>query len=132
MKLHRRISPGTRGAPEVPNHLQEPALSALNWDDELLERFDAFQSDYRSIVMGHWLGKLGSLPGHHLLGGYALFQPQFPETLLETNSIMLLQIGTDDRTQTCWGDGGELTFYTDSDAMRQGRFEKLWGQSQGG
>lgn len=116
----------------LPNHREEPALSALNWDDETLDRFDEMQSEYRAILMGHWMKKLDSFASHHLLGGYALFQQQFPEALLDMNSNMLLQVGTDGRTQMCWGDGGELTFYTDAGAIGQGRFEKVWGESQGG
>lgn len=45
---------------------------------------------------------------------------------------MLLQIGRDMNTKTGWGDGGELTIYADAKALAKGRFERLWGECQGG
>jgi uncharacterized protein YwqG len=116
----------------LPNHRVEPPLAALNWSDDEYERFDEMQSAYRSIQMGYWLKNMDSFASHHLLGGYALFQQQFPEELLQMNSTMLLQIGTDAHTGMCWGDGGELTFYADKDALRNGRFEGVWGECQCG
>lgn len=116
----------------TPNHRVEPPLAALNWSDDEYERFDKMQSDYRSIQMAYWLKNMDNFASHHLLGGYALFQQQFPEELLQMNSTMLLQIGTDNHTWMGWGDGGELTFYSDTDALRKGRFERLWGECQGG
>lgn len=116
----------------LPNHRLEPPLAALNWSDDEYEQFDEMQSDYRSIQMGYWLKHMDSFASHHLLGGYALFQQQFPEELLQMNSTMLLQIGSDGHTGMCWGDGGELTFYADTDALQKGRFERIWGECQGG
>jgi uncharacterized protein YwqG len=116
----------------LPNHRVEPPLAALDWSDNEYDRFDGMQSDFRSLQMGHWLKNSDSLASHHLLGGYALFQQQFPEELLGTGRAMFLQIGTDDKTEMGWGDGGELTFYADAKALAKGRFERLWGTCQGG
>ena len=90
------------------------------------------QSAFRSLQMGHWLNNSNAFASHHLLGGYALFQQQFPEEVLEMGLAMLLQIGTDDHTEMVWGDGGELTFYADAKALAKGRFERLWATCQGG
>ncbi len=80
--------------------------------------------------MGHWLKNSDAFASHHLLGGYALFQQQYPEELIDSGRAMLLQIGSDDHTGMCWGDGGELTFYADAKALAKGRFERLWGECQ--
>jgi uncharacterized protein YwqG len=116
----------------LPNHRVEPPLAALGWTDDEYERFDRMQSDYRSIQMGHWLKDSDSFASHHLLGGYALFQQQFPEEVLEKGLAMFLQIGTDANAGMAWSDGGELTFYADARALAKGRFERVWGTCQGG
>jgi uncharacterized protein YwqG len=116
----------------LPNSREEPSLAALGWSDEEYERFDEMQSDYRSIQMAHWLNNMSSMASHHLLGGYALFQQEYPEDLLDSGRAMFLQIGTDHHTGMCWGDGGELTFYADEQALSEGRFERLWGTCQCG
>lgn len=107
-------------------------MAALKWSDDLYERFDNLQADFRSLQMGHWLNHNDVFASHHLLGGYALFQQQFPEVVLEKGLAMLLQIGTDDKTNMSWGDGGELTFYADAKGLAKGRFERIWGTCQGG
>ncbi|HKB38284.1 MAG TPA: YwqG family protein, partial [Gemmataceae bacterium] len=116
----------------LPNHRAEPPLAALGWTDDEYERFDEMQSDYRSIQMGHWLENSDTDASHHLLGGYALFQQEFPKEVLEKGLAMFLQIGTDDNARMGWGDGGELTFYADAKALAKGRFERIWGTCQGG
>jgi uncharacterized protein YwqG/predicted DNA-binding protein (MmcQ/YjbR family) len=116
----------------LPNHRVEPPLAALGWTKKLYERFDEMQSDFRSLQMGHWLGDSDALASHHLLGGYAQFQQQFPEELLGTGRAMFLQIGSDGKTEMEWSDGGELTFYADARALAKGRFERIWGDCQGG
>lgn len=78
------------------------------------------------------LSSFDVLASHHLLGGYALFQQEFPEEVLEMGLAMLLQIGTDGTAGMAWGDGGELTFYADAKALAKGRFERIWGTCQGG
>lgn len=141
-KLERRKTPrgvnsfraaGVEQTPilSLPNHCVEPALAALEWTDDLYDRFDRMQSDFRSLQMGHWLKNGDSLASHHLLGGYALLQQHFPEELLETGLAMLLQIGTDGNSEMMWSDGGELTFYADAKALAKGRFERIWGTCQG-
>jgi uncharacterized protein YwqG len=142
-KLERRKTPHTvnffKGAAidptpllSLPNHRAEPPLAALAWTDDAYERFDRMQSDYRSLQMAHWLKNSDSFASHHLLGGYALFQQQFPEEVLEKGLAMFLQIGTDRNSEMAWGDGGELTFYADAKALGKGRFERMWGTCQGG
>lgn len=116
----------------LPNHRIEPPLASLKWSDDLNNRFDQMQSDYRSIQMGHWLKNSDIFASHHLLGGYALFQQEFPEEVLEKGLAMFLQVGTDSNTEMTWGDGGELTFYADAKALGKGRFERVWGTCQGG
>jgi uncharacterized protein YwqG len=116
----------------LPNHRVEPPLAALDWTADEYQRFDGMQSDYRSIQMGYWLKNSDTFASHHLLGGYALFQQQFPEEVLEKELAMFLQIGTDGNSQMGWGDGGELTFYADAKALAKGRFERIWGTCQGG
>ncbi|HTU22309.1 MAG TPA: DUF1963 domain-containing protein [Gemmataceae bacterium] len=116
----------------LPNHQAEPSLAALDWTEEEHERFDSMQTDFRSLQMTHWLRSSNAGASHHLLGGYALFQQEFPDEVLEKGLTMFLQIGTDDNTGMCWGDGGELTFYADAKALRKGRFERLWGTCQCG
>jgi uncharacterized protein YwqG len=116
----------------LPNHRVEPPLAALGWTDDEYDRFDEMQSDYCSLQMGHWLKNSDAFASHHQLGGYAVFQQQFPDGLLETGRAMLLQIGTDGKADMCWSDGGELTFYADAKALARGRFERLWGTCQGG
>jgi uncharacterized protein YwqG len=116
----------------LPNHRAEPPLAALHWTEDEYERFDRMQSDYRSIQMGHLLKQSDTFTSHHLVGGYALFQQQFPEEVLEKGLAMFLQLGTDDNCGMCWGDGGELTFYADARALAKGRLERLWGTCQGG
>ena len=116
----------------LPNHRVEPPVRVLGWPREVYDRFDRMQSDFRSLQMGHWLRDRDVFASHHLLGGYALFQQQFPEELLETERAMLLQIGTDGNAEMGWGDGGELTFYADEKALAKGRFERIWGTCQGG
>ncbi len=115
----------------LPNHRVEPPLAALRWRANLYERFDEMQSDFRTLQTGHWLG-IGDEGGGHQLGGYALFQQEYPEDLLGTGRAMLLQIGSDGNTGMHWSDGGELTFYADARALARGRFERLWGTCQGG
>ena len=119
-------------AMSLPNHQVEPALSTRQWSSAEYGRFDPMQSDLRQIQLEYWRKKKNASSVTHWLGGYALFQQEFPETLLEMESTMLLQIGTDKSTNMCWGDGGELTFYADSQALCAGRFEKVWGTCQGG
>jgi uncharacterized protein YwqG/predicted DNA-binding protein (MmcQ/YjbR family) len=114
----------------LPNHRAEPPLAALNWSDDEYERFDEMQSDFRSIQLGHWFR--GGTDSWHQLGGYARFQQCFPEEVLEKGLAMFLQVGTDANTGMHWGDGGELTFYADARALAKGRFERLWGECQGG
>lgn len=116
----------------LPNHSVEPPLAALGWTEDLNDRLSNVLSDFRSLQMGHWLGNSDVLTSHHLLGGYALFQQEFPEEVLEMGLAMFLQIGTDGKTEMGWGDGGELTFYADAKALAKGRFERLWGTCQGG
>lgn len=138
----REAPPGARTFPaagvevvpiiSLPNHKIEPALAILNWTKEEYDRFDEMQSDYRAIQLGHWLNNLDSFASHHLLGGYALFQQEYPKELLGRGLTMFLQIGTDCFTQMCWGDGGEVTFYVDSNALKAGRFERIWAENQCG
>ena len=105
-------------------------MSELKWTDDQYDSFDSMQMSFRSVQMSHWL-KDGS-ESNHQLGGYAVFQQQYPEELLDTGRAMLLQIATDARTGMSWGDGGELTFYADATGLAKGRFERLWGTCQGG
>jgi uncharacterized protein YwqG len=114
----------------LPNHAIEPSVSELDWTEDQFDAFDMMQMSFRCVQMKHWQG-YGS-ESHHQLGGYAKFQQQYPEELLDTGRAMLLQIGTDHHPEMCWGDGGELTFYADAKAMAKGRFERLWGTCQGG
>jgi uncharacterized protein YwqG len=138
LKSPRGVSPFKAAVVEptpilsLPNHRIEPPLAALNWTDDEYERFDEMQSDFRSIQMGHWLKNSDSFASHHLLGGYALFQQEFPEEVLEKRLAMFLQIGSDGNTGMCWEDGGELTFYADARGLAKGRFERIWGTCQGG
>lgn len=116
----------------LPNDRLEPELAALNWTEDEYERFDwEIQFEFRSIQLRSYL-ETTNHKSHHRLGGYAQFQQEFPEELLSMNSRMLLQIGTDFPIDMCWGDGGELTFYADTDALREGRFERIWATCQGG
>jgi hypothetical protein len=101
-------------------------------DPRLRQNVGRMQSDYRSIKMAHWLKDRDSFTSHHLLGGYALFQQQFPEEVLEKRLAMFLQVGTDANAGMEWSDGGELTFYADARALAKGRLERLWGTCQGG
>lgn len=116
----------------LPNHRVEPPLAALGWSDELLGRFDEMQSEFRSRQMDHWFGHRDAFTSCHQLGGYAVFQQEFPQEVLEMGLAMLLQIGTDENSGMCWGDGGELTFYTGAKELANGRFERVWGTCQGG
>ena len=116
----------------LPNASVEPPVAALKWTENEYESFDDLQMDFRAIQMTRWFKSMNAFQSHHLLGGYALFQQQFPEELLDRESEMLLQIGTDSKTDMWWGDGGELTFYADGAALREGRFERIWGTCQGG
>lgn len=116
----------------LPNHRFEPALAKLKWTDDLYQRFDEMQSSFRTAQMGHWLKESNPLASHHLLGGYALFQQEFPREWLAPGLAMFLQIGTDHKTEMQWGDGGELTFYANAKALAQGRLESIQGTCQGG
>jgi uncharacterized protein YwqG len=116
----------------LPNHRAEPPLAALGWSDDEYRQFDKLQSDYRSLQMSHYFRNSDTFTSHHLLGGYALFQQQYPEELAGMGLTMLLQIGTDANTLMGWGDGGELTFYADAKALARGRFERIWATCQGG
>jgi|GEM_PF-1153684 Uncharacterized protein conserved in bacteria len=116
----------------LPNSRAEPPLAKLGLSDKDYERIDDMQSDFRSLQMSHWLGNRDSLASHHLLGGYALFQQEFPRHLLDLGLAMFLQIGTDSKTGMCWGDGGELTWYADPKALAKGRFERLQCEFQCG
>jgi uncharacterized protein YwqG len=116
----------------LPNDRVEPPLAALGWNDDGYDRFDRLQADFRIIQMGHWLNNSDVLASHHLLGGYALFQQEYPQELLKQGLAMFLQIGTDAKTDMIWSDGGELTFYADAKSLAKGRFERLWGTCQGG
>ncbi|MDZ7620040.1 MAG: YwqG family protein [Patescibacteria group bacterium] len=116
----------------LPSDRREPTMAALKWSDELHDRFAEMESDFKSVLMARWLGDMDSLASHHLLGGYATFQQQFPMELAEDDRAMLLQIGTDDKINMWWGDGGNLIFYVDADALDEGRFERLWCDCQGG
>lgn len=142
-KLERRKTPRSTNAfkaaavePQsilsLPNHDAEPPLTALKLLHEELDRFDQMQSDFRSLQMSHWLGISDSLASHHLLGGYALFQQEFPNEVLDKGLAMLIQIGSDRNSEMCWGDEGELTFYSAAKALAKGRFERVWGTVQGG
>jgi uncharacterized protein YwqG len=116
----------------LPNDRLEPELAALNWTDDEYDRFDfGLQLDFHSIQMSRYFKNMGST-SHHRIGGYAQFQQAFPGELLEVNSRMLLQIGTDFPIGMRWGDGGDVTFYADTGALREGRFEHIWATCQGG
>ena len=114
----------------LPNSASEPSVSELKWTENQYDSFDSMQMSFHSVQLRHWLKS--DSQANHQLGGYAVFQQQYPEELLGTGRAMLLQIGTDERTEMCWGDGGELTFYADAKALAKGRFERLWGTCQGG
>lgn len=116
----------------LPNHQMEPEVMRLNWSEEIFDMYDEFQSRYRSVVMARLMKNKDSFASHHLLGGYALFQQEYPEELEGLNLSMLLQIGSDINTEMCWGDGGELTFYVDTVSLDEGKFEKPWGTCQCG
>lgn len=116
----------------LPNHRQEPPVAALGWDIQLLRRFDRMQSDYRAILWHRYLKNMNDFASCHLLGGYALFQQEYPENLLNKGLSMFMQIGSDDRTDMCWGDGGELAFYADEKALSEGRIERAWCEHQCG
>ena len=116
----------------LPRYRIEPPLATLGWADDEYERFDRMQSDYHSLQMKHWLKNSDAGASHHLLGGYALFQQEFPEEVLEMGLAMFLQIGSDANSVMYWGDGGELTFYADAKALARGRFERIWGTCQCG
>lgn len=109
----------------LPNHAKEPEVAALGWDDDTWETFDRMQADFRSILWGHYLNDVSALATHSLVGGYAMFQQEYPEDLVGTDKRMLIQIGSDGNTTMAWGDGGELTFYVDTSALQQGRFEGI-------
>jgi uncharacterized protein YwqG len=110
----------------------EPALTSLGWPDDVYERFDDMQSQYRATQLGFWLNNTNSLGTHHLIGGYALFQQQYPADLPARNATMLLQVGSDHHSDMCWGDEGELAIHCDADALRRGRFERPWVEFQCG
>ena len=116
----------------LPNYRVVPPLAALRWSDDEYERFDQMQMDFGSIQSGHFRNKNTMECCEHQLGGYALFQQEFPKEVLEKGLAMILQIGTDGNTSMAWGDGGELTFYADARALEKGRFERLWGTCQCG
>ncbi|QDU80967.1 hypothetical protein Pla110_27040 [Polystyrenella longa] len=116
----------------LPNSHLEQNIIAVGWNESECEKYDELQSDYRSIQMAHWFKDMSSCKSHHLLGGYALFEQRYPEELSNRNALMLLQLGSDDNAEMCWGDGGEIIFYADADALRNGRFEQIWGICQGG
>jgi uncharacterized protein YwqG len=109
----------------LPNHRLEPAVAALTWDEKIWDSFDEMQSDFRSIQMYRYLGNMDSLGSHHLLGGYALFQQEFPDRFVDAGLQMFFQLGTDCRTHMCWGDGGELTFYVDEAALQEGSCKRI-------
>ena len=111
----------------LPNTRREPSIASLDWSDDEYKNFDEMQTDYRSIQKGYWLKNMAPDSGYHSLGGYAVFQQEFPEELLEMNSTMLLQISSDRLTDMCWEDGGDLTFYANTDALQKGKLEQLWG-----
>jgi uncharacterized protein YwqG len=115
----------------LPNHEHEPNVQRLRWSPEVVRRFDEMQTEFRSAQMEHYLKTSDALTAPHQLGGYALFQQIYPPEL-DSSRCMLLQIGSDALTKMMWGDGGELTFYADSTAIKQGRFERIWGTCQGG
>ena len=109
-----------------PDTVRSRRWRRIGWTDDEYERFDRMQSEYHSLQMGHWLKDSNAGASHHLLGGYALFQEEFPNGVLDKGLAMLLQIGSDGNTAMCWGDGGELTFYADAKALAQGSFERIW------
>ena len=115
----------------LPGHRIEPPLAALGWSEDVLDRYDSMDADFCRLQMVHWFNASDVMAGHQL-GGYALFQQQFPEEVLEKRLAMLLQIASDDNTEMCWDDSGELTFYADARGLAEGRFERLWATSQGG
>jgi len=116
----------------LPNHQVEPLLAALRWSDELYEQFDRMNGDYRSLQMRQWRRQGSAMLSENMLGGYAVFQQEFPTEVLAKDLAMFLQISSDGHAGMFWGDGGELTFYASSKAMAAGRFERIWGTCQGG
>jgi uncharacterized protein YwqG len=116
----------------LPNHRDEPEAAKLKWSAKAWETFDRMQCDFRSLQNTHFFNSSDDFYSRNQLGGYAVFQQCFPEEVLKKKLKMLLQIGSDDNTNMMWGDGGELTFYVDAAALAKGRFERVWGESQGG
>lgn len=116
----------------LPNHRAEVPRERFGWADDDYERFDSMQSDLRTLQMGHILKVYDSFASHHQLGGYPVFQQEYPEVLRSKDLAMFLQIGTDDHTKMSWGDGGELTFYADLKTIAKGCIERIWGDCQGG
>jgi uncharacterized protein YwqG len=116
----------------LPSDKREPVVVNLGWSEKVLEQFDFLQQDYRAMQMRHFLNHYDISSGCHQLGGYGLYQQQFPGELADSKLVMFAQIASDNNTDMCWGDGGELTFCVDAEALANGRVEPVWGTSQGG
>lgn len=116
----------------TPNHRKEPNVAALEWDTDDYDALWDWNWDVRGMQLWQWLQRGGADTSHHLLGGYAVFQQEFPEELQSGDRVMLLQIGSDENIGGMWGDGGELTFYVDAAALAAGRFERILSFEQGG
>jgi uncharacterized protein YwqG len=115
----------------LPHNHREPTLAVLKWKDEEYERYDQVDRDFDSFQLRHHASD--SCPEcRHQLGGYARWQQEFREEVVEKGLAMLLQIGSDGNSEMGCGDGGELTFYADAKAVARGRFERVWGTRQGG
>jgi uncharacterized protein YwqG/predicted DNA-binding protein (MmcQ/YjbR family) len=116
----------------LPNNRREPALASLQLSEDEYARLDSLETDLRTLEAIHCFNTSELMMRRHLLGGYAVFQQYFPDELEQKRLAMLLQIGSDDHALLYWGDGGELTFYADAEALAHGRFERIWGTCQGG
>ncbi|BBM87177.1 YwqG family protein [Candidatus Uabimicrobium amorphum] len=116
----------------LPNNIRDPHLSKYNLSENTLETFDRMQSSLRRLQMSRYFGFLEVGYSHHLLGGYPLFQQEFPEQLQDGSRELLWQLGSDDGNSMYWADDGDIAFYVDVEDLKKGKFSSVWAECQCG
>ena len=66
----------------------------------------------------------------HTLGGYAKFPAYYPVELTDQSKKVFLTLESDQSSEVIWADDGKLTVYVDNQALKEGRFEQIWGEIQ--
>jgi uncharacterized protein YwqG len=116
----------------LPSDPEEHTLIERALSESERKRYSSLEDDFRSLQMYHWHQR--SSATCHYIGGYSRgtwMKYELPSYLTQTNLHRIVTLGSDYNAHMGWGDDHELSFFCDSDALKQGRFERIWAFCHG-